>query len=138
MLKENTVLKCNFNQGEHTLHTEDKQYNTLIDLIINFSDKVQEQDKNILRLLETIEVIQNKQTKTLEKVEHNFDFLKSQGLEIDKKIQLLNNKFSARPKDLDIQTIQLITDIISQIEKINTEISELKKIIQKAEEISLS
>lgn len=68
------------------MHTEDRQYNTLVDLIINFSSKVQEQDKNILRLIGTIGEVQNTHTKILEKIERNLDFIKDQGTEISKNL----------------------------------------------------
>ncbi len=38
-LKDDSVIKCNFENGEYCSHTtEDSQYNILIDLIINFSE----------------------------------------------------------------------------------------------------
>lgn len=156
ILKDNSVLKCNFNSGEHILHTEDKQYNTVVDLIINLSEKSQENNKSILRTLEIIESLQIKHRKTLEKLEQNCDFLKSQELEIDRKIQYLNNKFNLekiptkneieklvktiteRPKELEIQTTKLIEKITYQIEVLTSEISTLKETIETIKEISLS
>jgi len=59
----------------------------LVDLIINFSENSQENNKNIIKTLDIIESLPNKQRKILKKLEQNFGFLKSQELEIDRKIQ---------------------------------------------------
>jgi len=156
IVKDNTVIKCNFSSGEHILHSEDKQYNTIVDLIINFGEKTQENNKNLIRTLELVEALQIKQKKTLEKLEQNLDFIKSQELEIDRKIQYLNNKFNLekiptkneiekliktiteKPQELEIQTTRLIERITDQVEVLKSEISVLKEEIDKIKEIALS
>ena len=156
MLKDNSTIRCNFNQGEHILHSEDKQYNTIIDFLINSSEKIQEKDNSIIRILEEIEVTQNKHKKTLDKIEQNLDYLKSQEVEIDRKIQYLNHKFNLekiptkleiekliktiieRPKELEVKTTQLISKLVEQVENITTEIKDLQEITKRLEEISLS
>lgn len=138
------------------LHSKDKQYNTIIDLIINFSEKTQVQSKNIVRLLDVIETVQNKHKKTLDKLEQNFDYLKSQGLELDRRIQYLNNKFNIeniptkieieklirivtdKPKELEEKTTEIITQITRQVEIVTTEVTELKRIIEQLEDKLLS
>lgn len=58
------------------MHTEDRQYNTIIDLLINLSIKIKDQDNIILKYLEEIERIQNNSKKQLEKIEQNLDYIK--------------------------------------------------------------
>lgn len=110
------------------MHTDDRQYNTLIDLIIDFSNKVQEQYKNILGLIKTIEELQNKHTKVLEKIEKNLDFIKDQEVEISNKLKS-SNKVTCE----DAQLIKMK----NQVERISGEVNEIKKIILKIEKITL-
>lgn len=89
-------------------------------MLINFSSKAQEQNKEIQRLVEILESNQDKQTKLLDKIEKNLDFIKDQGTEINK----LKNKLPSTE--------------ISQIREINTEVKEIRQLVTEIKEISLS
>lgn len=81
-LKFESLLKCNFAEGDHILHSENQHLNTITDLIINLAEHSQSKDVRFLKLIETIENLHHKQNKSLEKIEQNFDFLKNQQLDI--------------------------------------------------------
>ena len=130
--------------------------NTLVDLVINFSEKIQENNKNTNRILEVVEASQTKQKKTFEKLEQNLDYLKTQELELEKKVQTLVNKFNLeklptkteieklvkviaeKPKEIELKTTQIVSKITQQVEVLTSDIKELKKTVEELKEITLS
>ena len=155
-LKDHSIIKCNFSNGEHILHSEDKQFNTLVDLVINLSEKTQQHNNDIIRILEVIESFQTHQKKKLEKLEQNFDYLKTQELELERKIQTLVNKINIeklptkteieklvkiiihKPKEIELKTTNIVAKITQQVDVITSDSRELKKTGAELKEITLS
>ena len=125
-------------------------------MFINFSEKIQENNKDISRILEVVTASHIKQKKTCEKLEQNLDYLKTQELELEKKIQTLVNKFNleklptkteieklvkiitAKPKEIELKTTHIVSKITQQIEALTSDFRELKKTVAELKEITLS
>lgn len=95
-----------------------------MDLIINSSNKIQEQYKNIIKRLELIEDTQIKHKKIIERLEKNFDFIKEQENEV---ITTLKNS-----KDISIN------NLYHQLQQLDNKTEEVKEIAIRIEEITRS
>ena len=115
-VKPDNIIKCNFENGNHSLHTEDVQYNTLIDLIINLSEKINESNNRIIKILSEQEETYNRQKQIFNKIEENLDYLKEQGIELTKK---LNNKLKE----------EVNKTLIIKLQEIKTELESIKEIV---------
>ena len=71
-------LKCNFENYSHELHSDHKQLNTLIDLIINLSLSLEKDKNNISTLFKFFQDSQTKIEKKLNQIINNQDFIKDQ------------------------------------------------------------
>jgi len=99
-------------------------------LIINLAEHSQSKDSSLLKIIETIETLQQRQSKSLEKIEQNFDFLKNQQLDIISKIQtIVVNKVT------DNSPLEVLN---SQLENLYKEIKEVKKELSKLKDLTLS
>jgi len=99
-------------------------------LIINLAEHSQSKDSSLLKIIETIETLQQRQSKSLEKIEQNFDFLKNQQLDIISKVQtIVVNKVT------DNSHLEALN---SQLENLYKEIKEVKKELSKLKDLTLS
>lgn len=129
-LKFECLLKCNFAKRDHILHSENQHLNTITDLIINLAEHSQFKDDRFLKIIETIENLQHKQNKSLEKIEQNFDFLKNQQLDIISKIQtIVANKTTDN---------NLLESIHNQLENLYKETKEIKRELGKLKDLTIS
>ncbi|KAG5603493.1 hypothetical protein H5410_024985 [Solanum commersonii] len=126
-LKFGSLLKCNFAEGDHILHSENQHLNIITDLIINLAEHSQFKDDRFLKIIETIENLQHKQNKSLEKIEQNFDFLKNQQLDIISKIQTI-----VANKTIDNNPLE---SIYNQLENLYKETKEIKRELGKLKDL---
>ena len=118
-VKPDNIIKCNFENGNHSLHTEDAQYNTLIDLIINLSEKIKESNNRIIKILSEQEEIQIKQKQLFSKIENNLDYFKEQGIDLNEKLNELKN----RSKE------EISNTLIIKTQETKTEVASIKEIV---------
>lgn len=77
-LKDNSLIRCNFNIGDHSLHGENPQLNTITDLIIILGENLQKENNKIIDSLVQIERKVDKTALIINRLEQNLDFFKQQ------------------------------------------------------------
>ncbi|CAA40995.1 ORF P24 [Rice tungro bacilliform virus] len=142
--------KTSESERKHTFHSDNKQLNSIVDLIIKHSEKT----KNIKEELEKYsqfldKILDLKPTKKqVEKllenqnlISKNFDYIKEQNTQLEKSLRktvkledsintLLVEIQQARPKEVELRTLKIAEQNSKAIEKFEQEIKDLREILE--------
>ncbi|QVY19150.1 p24 [Agapanthus tungrovirus] len=152
--KNLSLDKCSFNcffnrSFKHVLHSEDNHLNGITDLLINLGSNLTLNWEKLKSVIEKLILLPGKTTKEVKElsqefnqVKINFDFLKDQqnlilsrlkGLKnLDKNIAELTIEIqNAKPKQVELKTLQLLEKHDNQLVRFDQEIDKIKEILAK-------
>ena len=134
---------CYFqNTYKHILHSkEDKNYNSLIDLVISLGESLEKHKENNSRIIENLlESIKNK-NKVIKTLVENQDYLKEQNNKIIKRIKYLEELKQLKIEH-KINTEKITKEVLEEIRQKSIELkqsyNQVEVLLHKIEKIILS
>ena len=114
IVENNSQIICNFEGFKHILHSEDKQLNSIIDILINFGNNIARYksliEKSIQDFSEKIEILQ----KEIIVIRTNQDYIKD-----------LNN--TSRQTSLEVESIELVRQLKRKLENLDKDFEFVKR-----------
>ena len=98
-------MKCNFDNFSHELHSNQKQLNSLVDLVINLASALEKERKNTFILFQT---------------------LQASHLNLDKKLKQIKDYLKDQPSN-SIQSKFFLSYFQKDIERIKLDITKINK-----------